>query len=575
MKYSCEIIRDLLPLYIDDVASQSSRQTVEEHLAECAECRAVLGRLQTHETENAIAMEKESVIAGQRRVFERKSTVAGSVIAGIFMIPILVCLIVNLASGSGLSWFFIVLSALLVAASLSIVPLMAPQDKGLWTLGGFTVSLLLLFGVCCLYTGGRWFFVASASVLFGLALVFLPFVAKNRLISDYLGDRKGLAVMAADTILYAVMMLAIGLHTKAPRFFPLAAGISVPILLLAWGLFFLIRNARKNRAKQDQKGERTMKQTTIIWLVIAAFLVLAIGGAFFLTKANHKMETNTYEVTEAFQSISVFSDTEDIEFCPSDDGKCRVVCFERVKERHTVSARNGTLTVERIDSRKWYDHLSFFSFGSPTITVYLPQAVYASLIIEEDTGDISIPKDFVFDSVDLTLSTGDVDCRASSSGLLRIKTSTGNIDLEDLSAGELDLSVSTGRVDVRSVVCAGDAGITVSTGKTNLTDVSCGSLNSTGNTGDIALINVLAADTISIERSTGDVRFEQCDAGELAVVTDTGDVTGSLLSAKIFIARSDTGRVDVPETTSGGTCRITTDTGDIRIEIINELSDGE
>ena len=35
----CEIIRDLIPLYLDKVCSEDSRKLVEEHLAECSECR--------------------------------------------------------------------------------------------------------------------------------------------------------------------------------------------------------------------------------------------------------------------------------------------------------------------------------------------------------------------------------------------------------------------------------------------------------------------------------------------------------------------------------------------------------
>lgn len=36
---SCNIIIDLLPLYIDDVCSEDSRRMVEEHLKECEDCR--------------------------------------------------------------------------------------------------------------------------------------------------------------------------------------------------------------------------------------------------------------------------------------------------------------------------------------------------------------------------------------------------------------------------------------------------------------------------------------------------------------------------------------------------------
>jgi predicted anti-sigma-YlaC factor YlaD len=38
MKVSCEIIKDLLPLYHDGVCSNESKAMVEEHLAECDNC---------------------------------------------------------------------------------------------------------------------------------------------------------------------------------------------------------------------------------------------------------------------------------------------------------------------------------------------------------------------------------------------------------------------------------------------------------------------------------------------------------------------------------------------------------
>ncbi|MDO5558593.1 MAG: zf-HC2 domain-containing protein [Oscillospiraceae bacterium] len=38
MKITCDIVRDLLPLYHDGVCSQDSRQLVEEHLSSCERC---------------------------------------------------------------------------------------------------------------------------------------------------------------------------------------------------------------------------------------------------------------------------------------------------------------------------------------------------------------------------------------------------------------------------------------------------------------------------------------------------------------------------------------------------------
>ena len=39
MTYPCGIIKDLLPLYMDNVCNEESRQAVEEHLEECESCR--------------------------------------------------------------------------------------------------------------------------------------------------------------------------------------------------------------------------------------------------------------------------------------------------------------------------------------------------------------------------------------------------------------------------------------------------------------------------------------------------------------------------------------------------------
>lgn len=45
MKISCDIIKDLLPLYHDSVCSPESRHTVEEHLNYCNDCREELAAM--------------------------------------------------------------------------------------------------------------------------------------------------------------------------------------------------------------------------------------------------------------------------------------------------------------------------------------------------------------------------------------------------------------------------------------------------------------------------------------------------------------------------------------------------
>ncbi len=275
-------------------------------------------------------------------------------------------------------------------------------------------------------------------------------------------------------------------------------------------------------------------------------------------------ETNEYEITESFRHISVVTNTADVSFESSESAK--VVCFEQTNLKHRVTVRDDTLIIEIADTRKWYEHIGI-SFKTPTVTVSVPQSAYGTLSVASDTGDVTIPKDFSFESVDITGDTGNVTNAASSSGTIRIHTDTGRIEVKDVSAGALDLHVSTGKVTVSGVSCKGDIALGVSTGKTALTDVTCHNLSSHGDTGRITLKNVVASGTMSIERSTGDVTFDGADGAQIVVNTDTGHVTGTLLSEKMFIAETSTGKIRVPDNTAGGRCKISTSTGDILIDI--------
>ena len=49
MKIQCEIIRDILPLYAEDMVSQPTRNMVEEHLGECESCTRELDALKNQE----------------------------------------------------------------------------------------------------------------------------------------------------------------------------------------------------------------------------------------------------------------------------------------------------------------------------------------------------------------------------------------------------------------------------------------------------------------------------------------------------------------------------------------------
>lgn len=319
-----------------------------------------------------------------------------------------------------------------------------------------------------------------------------------------------------------------------------------------------------------------MSNAMKVWMIVAASLIL-IGCIIFVgvmtvlnwdfsNLSTQKYETNRQEITEDFQSISIHTTTADIVLLPSENASCSVACYEQTKVKHAITVKDGTLSIEAVDTRKWYNYIGI-NFDMPTITVYLPAGEYGALSIHTTTGDTKISKNFQFESMEITQTTGDIANYAAASGDIKLTTTTGKIRVESISARSLNLSVTTGKITVSRVNCNGDVTVNVSTGDCDLTDLVCKNFISNGSTGDITLTGVTASERFSIERSTGDVTLDSSDAAEIFITTDTGDVEGSLLSEKIFIITTDTGDKKVPHTTSGGRCEITTDTGDIEITI--------
>lgn len=49
MSISCDVIKDLIPLYVEDMVSEESARLVEEHLETCEDCRSLLNELKQQE----------------------------------------------------------------------------------------------------------------------------------------------------------------------------------------------------------------------------------------------------------------------------------------------------------------------------------------------------------------------------------------------------------------------------------------------------------------------------------------------------------------------------------------------
>lgn len=308
------------------------------------------------------------------------------------------------------------------------------------------------------------------------------------------------------------------------------------------------------------------------WVITAILLIFISLMLFSLTACSDfslfsSYEMQAFDISDDFADILIEIDTAEVNFLLSDDDKCHVVAYTQKNINYDASVENGVLKISVSDDREWYEYVHI-GFEGSSLVVYLPRTEYSALTLNGSTSDVILSGNFEFDSIDMSVSTGDLKVSASASGAVSLKASTGDIELSDMSAASISLSVSTGDVEVENVICSGDFELSVSTGDAEIENMTCSNFSSIkGTTGDLEMENVIADGKITVVRSTGSITLYACDAAELDIETDTGDVKGVLLTSKVFVSRTDTGRIDVPETIEGGKCKVVTSTGDIVFEI--------
>lgn len=200
-----------------------------------------------------------------------------------YSLAAVVCFIADLASDGALSWFWVVLTSLLTAASLTLTPALAPERMGgVWTAGAFTLAIELLLGVCCLYTGGDWFFVAGMSVLFGLCLLLLPLVLLRLPLPEALVSRKALLCLGADLALLLGLLGVCCAYTDGDWFWITAVSVLFAASIL---LPFVIRQLPLPEALTRHRAALWLGMVSLMLFVLLGAACLYDGGHWFLLPA--------------------------------------------------------------------------------------------------------------------------------------------------------------------------------------------------------------------------------------------------------------------------------------------------
>ncbi len=186
-----------------------------------------------------------------------------------YTVALIPCFICNLAINKTLSWFWIVVSALMLAFTFTNLPKLIKKRRLIFIPLSQYLALVLLLGVCCIYTEGNWFLIPVLSVLFGLIIIFAPiYIAKYEVFSKIRKYNDFISV-AVDLVMLNILLFVINVYTLINGY---ADGwwyfkIALPIVLIVYlelNILLSVRFLKINR----------FLKTSIILLLINAFVYL-------------------------------------------------------------------------------------------------------------------------------------------------------------------------------------------------------------------------------------------------------------------------------------------------------------
>ncbi|MCQ2533071.1 MAG: zf-HC2 domain-containing protein [Clostridia bacterium] len=97
MKLECNVIRDLMPSYIDGLCSEDSKLLIKEHLCECKECKGVYDAMSSSYGENTIPEVNEAEVIKKVNQKYKMQGIRNNIVSVIATILILILLIVFIA----------------------------------------------------------------------------------------------------------------------------------------------------------------------------------------------------------------------------------------------------------------------------------------------------------------------------------------------------------------------------------------------------------------------------------------------------------------------------------------------
>lgn len=184
-----------------------------------------------------------------------------------YIVALIPCFICNLAINKTLSWFWIVFSALILAYSITNLPKQIKKHKLILIPPSIYLALCILLATCAIYTNGKWFWVASISVLLCLIIVFTPIYISKYNVFKKIKKFNDFISIVIDFLLLNILLIAINLYTLnySTNFWYLS--IALPITSVVYLLINILMCVRFLKINK-------LLKTSIVLFLVDLFLYL-------------------------------------------------------------------------------------------------------------------------------------------------------------------------------------------------------------------------------------------------------------------------------------------------------------
>ena len=153
---------------------------------------------------------QEKAQARKWRIFSFSWSLFWYIAYAVALIP---CFICDLVINKTLSWFWIVLSSLLLSFTFTNLPKLIKKHKLILLPLSMYLALCILLAVCATYTKGDWFWISALSVLFVLTIIFTPIYIKKYDVFKKFRPFNDFVSIGVDCIMLNLLLVIINLYT--------------------------------------------------------------------------------------------------------------------------------------------------------------------------------------------------------------------------------------------------------------------------------------------------------------------------------------------------------------------------